>query len=747
MKKKLLTLLLFIGFSFVFQSLFSQEKKDLKVGLVLSGGGAKGLAHIGVLKEIEKAGIRVDYIGGTSMGAIIGSLYAAGYSANQLDSIFNSTNFEKLIQDDLPRSAKTFYEKEVSARYAITLPFKGFKVSFPSAISKGQNIYNLTSRLLLPVSNIDDFSKLPIPFFCMATNVETGEPVKLDHGYLPEAILASGAFPSLFQPVEIGDKMLIDGGVVNNYPINEVKKMGADVIIGVDVQDDLAKRGDLNSAINILLQINNYRTVHDMQKKSKETDLYIKPDIKNFSVISFDQGRKIIDNGEAAGKKVIKQLDSIAALQRKEPKERKIEIPDTLHLSSLNLEGNQKYTRGYIKGKLRFQLGEKISFTKFNQGISNLSATNNFETIQYKLINDPDYGGEALYMKLKENPNDLFLRLGVHYDELYQTAGLINITKKHLLFDDDISSFDFIIGDRVRYNFEYLIDKGVYWSVGVKSTYNSFVKDVDFNFLSDKMIVEDPTADVNKVDIKFSDLTNQIYMQTLFKEEFVIGAGLEHKKIKGTTETISSIDSDKYTLDNTDYYSAFGFLTLDTFDNKYYPTTGLYFNGNFHYYQWASSFDQADFNPFSIAKARMGFATSLGGNFSLSLFTEGGFKIGADKSVNSLDFVLGGYGNKEVNNFTPFLGYDFLSFGGNSYIKATAKFDFKFAKRNHVNFTANIANAGDDIYEKEWLSLPDYTGYALGYGLETFMGPIEITYSYSPETGRSNWFFNVGYWF
>ena len=243
-------------------------KKDLKVGLVLSGGGAKGLAHIGVLKEIEKAGVRIDYIGGTSMGAIIGALYASGYSAHQLDSIFNVLDFETLIRDDVPRRAKTFYEKDDDEKYALTFPFDNFQLRFPSAISKGQNVYNLLSRLLLHVKDVDDFNNLPTPFLCIATDVEKGKQVIFDKGYLPRMIAASGALPSLFSPVTIDDTIYIDGGVVNNYPIDEVKALGADIIIGVDVQDDLRSREELQSAIDVLLQINNYRTIESMEKKS-----------------------------------------------------------------------------------------------------------------------------------------------------------------------------------------------------------------------------------------------------------------------------------------------------------------------------------------------------------------------------------------------------------------------------------------------------------------------------------------------
>ena len=297
MKRALILLFLSVVFTTHAQQ---QSTKNIKVGLVLSGGGAKGLAHIGTLKVLDSLGINIDYIAGTSMGAVIGSLYASGYSGKQLDSIFSNVNFGDIISDNLPRASKTFYERDNSEKYAITIPFNNLKIQLPSAISKGQNVFNLLSKLTLHVSNIDNFENLPIPFFCIATNVETGAPVILDKGSLPQAISASGAFPTLFQPVVIDGQILIDGGVVNNYPIDELKAKGMDIIIGVDVQDDLATKEELKSAPEILLQINNYRTIRDMKEKSKRTGIYIKPNIKGFTVVSFDDGQQIIERGRIA---------------------------------------------------------------------------------------------------------------------------------------------------------------------------------------------------------------------------------------------------------------------------------------------------------------------------------------------------------------------------------------------------------------------------------------------------------------
>ena len=258
---KLVSLILILVFSWGFSQ--EKESKNPRVGLVLSGGGAKGLAHVGVLKTLDSLGVRVDYIAGTSMGAVVGALYASGYTGQQLDSIIRSTNFNLLISDKVPRNSKTFYERKNSEKYVLTLPFNNFKIQLPSSISRGQNVFNLLSKLTLNVSGINDFSKLPIPFYCVATDIQSGEEVILDHGNLAQAIAASSALPTLFQPVKLNNKLLMDGGIVNNFPVNGLLSKNLDYIIGVDVQDDLLMVDELNSVSNIMLQFNNFRAVEE----------------------------------------------------------------------------------------------------------------------------------------------------------------------------------------------------------------------------------------------------------------------------------------------------------------------------------------------------------------------------------------------------------------------------------------------------------------------------------------------------
>lgn len=740
MKKLLLFIFLLLALPGI-----AQDKDDVKVGLVLSGGGAKGLAHIGALKVIEEAGVRIDYIGGSSMGAIIGGLYASGYTAHQLDSIFQETNFNILIQDDIPRSAKTFYEKEDDEKYAITLPFDNFKIGLPTGLSRGQNIYNLMSRLTRHLGNLEDFSELPIPFFCIAANVETGEAVVLDKGSLAQAVSASGAIPSVFSPVKINDQLLIDGGVANNYPVEELRDRGAEVIIGVDVQDSLVDRDNLNSVFDILTQITNFRTISDMKEKIPKTDIYIKPDIRDFSVLSFEKGQSIIDSGKVAADKNLNKL--IALADRQKAPKRTIKIPraDTLQVSSVTLEGNNNYPRSYIMGKLKLDYFTDFTYQDLNEGINNLSATGNFNRLNYRLTPNEDDDYYRLALQVEESDSKSYLRLGLHYDDLYNIGALINFTRKSLLFPNDVISFDFVVGEQFRYNFNYYIDKGFYWSIGLRSRYNNFNKNVSFDFASENAELED--IGVNNISVDYRDFTNQFYVETLFKQVFSFGVGAEHKYLKITSETLNpDPDGNDATFEKSHYFSTFGYLKYDSYDNKYFPTRGVYFDGDFHLYLFSSDFND-NFAEFSMAKGEFGYAFSPLKNFAIRIGTEAGFKIGND-GVNTLDFFLGGYGNNFINNFVPFYGYDFISLSGDSYIKGLVEFDYEIFRKNHVIASVNVANVGNKLYSTgNWLNLPDYSGYALGYGIDTFVGPLEVKYSYSPEIKTSNWFISLGFWF
>jgi len=733
--------LAFLAFLFFnSQQTFSQEQQDSvkrpKIGLVLSGGGAKGFAHIGVLKVLEEAGIKIDYIGGTSMGSIIGGLYASGYNATQIDSIFKKTNFDELINDYIPRSSKNFYGKKNDELYAIVLPFSNFRVGIPEALSKGMYNYNLLSSLTRNVRHVRDFNKLPTPFLCIGTNIETGEEVLLNKGNLVQAMMASAAFPSLFTPVEIDGKLLVDGGVVNNYPIKEVRNLGADIIIGVDVQDDLLNRKSLKNATRILVQITNLQSIDKMKKKIKDTDVYIKPDIRDYGVISFDKGEEIIRKGEEAAFAVYEKIKALTneTTYYKKPK---LKISsDTIQIKKINSDKLDNYTKEYIRGKLRFKPGSTITYDDLKAGMNNLDATQNFSAISYCL--QPDGDQDDLDLVLRENPTQTYLKLGLHYDGLYKSGILLNLTHKKTFLKNDVTSLDIILGDNFRYDFNYYVENGFNISFGFRSRLSQFNRNVTNSFSS--LIAESPG---NLINVDFMDVTNQAYFQTIFVQKFLMGGGLEYKYLKINSPTLSNEDN---IIEKSSYFSVFGYLKYDSLDNKSFPHSGVYFSTDVQTYLASSDYTRK-FKPFSTAKAEIAFVDRLFKKATFKIEADAGFNIGND-SVPFFDYILGGYGYNKINNFNYFYGYDFLSIAGNSYIKTALTLDYEILKKNHVNISANYANLGDDIFTTvDWVSMPKYSGYAIGYGLETIIGPIEIKHSWSPEMSKSFTWFSIGFLF
>ncbi len=718
---------------------FSQEVPRKKIGLVLSGGGAKGFAHIGVLKVIEKAGIKIDYITGTSMGAVIGGLYASGYNATQIDSVFKATNFNELVNDYIPRTSKNFYEKRNDEMYAVSLPFNKFKVGVPIAISKGLYNYNSLNQLFQNVRNITNFNKLPIPFACFATDIESGKSVLLDKGYLPQAILASSAFPTLFSPVEIDGKFLVDGGISDNYPVEKVREMGAEIVIGVDVQDDLKKRDELTEATRILVQITNLQMIENMKGKAKLTDIYIKPEVSQYGVISFDKGQEIIEIGEKAANEFLSELSKYSSNLKPEDYLKQIKTSDIIEINNIQVNELQNYTRAYIIGKLGFENNSKISFKDLKKGIDKINATQNFTSINYRLQKN-NQNQDDLILDLRENEIKNLVKFSIHYDGLYKSSVLTNLTRKKSLFKNDVASLDLILGDNFRYNFDYYLDNGFYTSFGIKSKYNSFSRNVSTDFNNGDLFKQ---LGISSLNINYNDLINQIFIQTVYMQKFSIQFGAEYRHINIESKTLQTSNQ---SFENTDYYSVYANLKFDSMDNKYFPKKGFYFCGDFQSYVTSQDFKQK-INPFSVVKGDLIYATTFFRKATIKLQSEIGFNIG-NRELPYLNFVFGGYGFAPFSNFKPFFGYDFISVAANSFIKNSATINYEFYKKNHLNFAVNNANIADGLFrDTDNISIPRFSGYAVGYGLETVVGPIELKYSWSPETGKGFVWFNLGFWF
>ncbi|NQX80667.1 MAG: patatin-like phospholipase family protein [Flavobacteriaceae bacterium] len=730
MCKKTITYLAFM----LITSLYSQEK-DLKVGLVLSGGGAKGFAHIGVLQVLEQAGVRIDYIGGTSMGSIIGAIYASGYNVAEIDSIIKSLDIKEMILDKTPRNSKTFHDKERGKKYLVSIPVKKFKLQFPKAISKGKSVLHFLTKTLESVDHIYDFKKLPIPFFCIGTDLETGKAKVFEEGNLSLAIRASGSLPALLTPIEIDGKMYIDGGVANNFPTDIMKEKGVDIIIGVDVQGKLHTRGEINSVFDVLSQITYYKTYENKEERINMADVYIRPIIDSLSVTDFDKIEEIIALGREAALPLLDTLRKIARLQKGRKPHIKKRIKNSILITEFTIEGNKKYTNNYIEGILNIKINDEISYSKLYNKINNLDATGNFSRIQYTTSNCGQ--GKRLSLSLEEEPINSILKAGIHYDKLYKTSILLNYTYKNLLFHNDILSLDVIAGDNLRYNLDYFVDNGLFLSYGFyvkthrfESNYKSYIGSID---------------KFRDVRANYNDLTSRGYLQWVLNRRFALGIGVEYNYLKVSNHSYPNDE----TINTNSYIDAIAYLKIDTYDDKYFPMRGFLFENTIKLYLESFEYENS-YQKTSSFRSTIGIAGNFRKKVSIKNQIDLGIVFGGKEKTGILGFFIGGYGENFIDGMIPFYGYNFNVLENTSFAKVLTNINYEIFKGNYISLYSNFLytnnvlgeKTSDDIHNDNILS-----GYAAGYTVKTPIGPIEIKRSWSPDSKLKHWYFNIGFWF
>ena len=300
--KKLIFAVLLLLISCSALSANSMERP--KIGLVLSGGGALGFAHIGTLKMLDSLQIPIDYIAGTSMGGILGALYAIGYDGLELEKLVQQTDWIDLFTDHPSRGKLPYFEKKMADRFQLVFSMEGFHPSPPSGLIFGQKVTLLFSSLTFPYEHIHSFDRLPIPCRCVAVDLVTGNEVVLDRGSLARAMRSTMAIPTIFSPVEWGDSLLVDGGIMNNLPVDVVRAMGADIVIAVDVGNRLHPKEQINSALKVLDQSINMLGIQKWRENSKQADVLIRPDLEGLTMGDFveDKIAQIIHDGKTAAR-------------------------------------------------------------------------------------------------------------------------------------------------------------------------------------------------------------------------------------------------------------------------------------------------------------------------------------------------------------------------------------------------------------------------------------------------------------
>lgn len=429
-----------------------------KIGLVLSGGGAKGLAHIGVLKAIERAGLHVDYIAGTSMGAIVAAMYASGYSAEQIEQISCDTKWMELI-NSRPRLADISVEdKDEFDNYMVVIPMKGFKPQISTGIFSPYMVMLRLQEVFFPVYKVQDFSQLDIPLRCVATDVASGEAVVLTSGDLAFATRSSMAIPGVFAATEYNGTKLVDGGIVRNFPVRDVIDMGADYVIGVNLFSGLTPADKMDNILDVTLQITNFRDAADLKEEKAACDMVIEPDVSKYNAASFAAQDSILVIGDETGKDfepLFRQLaDSLHVaygLPYEMGKRMKPYDPQ-VRIVGFEFEGLENTNKRLLVHALDIHAGHLYRPTDFTEAIRRAMSTGYYRNLNYELVPVGDGNDVIFKCRVSENPKS-FLKVALSYNTFTNASIFVDYQRRSLLGRLSTTDFKLAVSKDFRFRF------------------------------------------------------------------------------------------------------------------------------------------------------------------------------------------------------------------------------------------------------------------------------------------------------
>ncbi len=733
----------------------AQEDRP-KIGLVLSGGGAKGIAHIGILKTLEEVGLTPDYITGTSMGSIIGGLYSIGYSADELQELVTTVNWDEVLTNKISMDKVAIEEKDYYARYLLNFFIEDKKLSLPKGVIDGQNLMEFFSRLTRPVHGINDFNKFPIPYSCVATDIVTGLPVTLNKGSLAMAMRASMAIPSIFTPVKIDDHLLVDGGLVRNFPVQEAIDMGADIIIGVFVSSDLAPESEMTSALAVLQQSAWVTSAFDTREQIKKCDILIKPDISGYSTASFTSASEILERGNEAGKEyydILKNLaDSVKNLGTLN-KVQKLEVRDSYPITEINVIGNKFLSDDYIIGKLRIKQNDENSIGHIEERINVLFGTLYFEKIWYEII--AINGGYTLKLHVKEKPKTE-LKFSYHYDSENKGGILGNITLRNMLLN----------GSRFVFEADLAVNPG-FWADYIKYLGKGQNVALRFKGILDKSDLPLYDSLGNNVSLFNEQNVNAaIGVQATKTQNNTFGANIRWSNTSFKPKVASD---DLRTIEKVVYKSTSlnVFFTRNSLNRRYYPTRGSLVDVTFRsVFQVDGKLDLADsvvidpeelnLNTDRINAIYASYTQLIPTSKKLTFSTEVTMNI-SNLESNTLNFseyyYIGGFFPRN-NNFSPYVGGKQREFVAANFFYTAGQVQYELIRNL---FLKGIVNYLDSEYPMKWV-YPDldasilgdrYRRFGFGFaaGYSSPLGPINL--AVAKDSHRKGWetFFSIGFIF
>lgn len=425
----------------------SLAAERLKIGVVLSGGGAKGAAHVGVLKILEEHNIPVDYIAGTSIGAYVAGMYSLGYSASEVEAIMMGVNWDSGYSDTIPRNILSYRDKQLRDRYNIPLNigYNEGQVRAPSGLLRGQTMSQLLRQSTDLVQQFGHFDDLAIPYRAVATDLETSLPVVISHGSMVKAMQASATVPGALQPAQIEGKLLVDGGIANNMPVDVVKAMGADIIIAVDIGSPLVKKDKLDSTIAVLDQLSNFLTNASTAKQKElltDKDVLIRPAIDALSTTDFTIMPLALTLGKEAANGQLYKLSSMsvspeeyAAYVEAKKAKGKLLMADVRHpINEIVFDNQSKVSLNLLTETLDIKPGQAVSKDELNEALKRIYSLNKFERVDAEFVEGED--GRILTVTTKAKswgPN--YFQLGFNWEDDFNSESAISFDMAYTMTD------------------------------------------------------------------------------------------------------------------------------------------------------------------------------------------------------------------------------------------------------------------------------------------------------------------------
>lgn len=741
-----------------------------KVGLVLCGGGAKGAAHIGVLKVLEENNIPIDYIAGTSMGAIIGAFYAMGYSASDIDSLISNQDWDFVMSDRVKDKNISFEDKKFARKYPLRIPFT---INFNSMPEKeqdidtvigpqppapprpqgsilnnvpmsyvfGQNVYNLFTSLTIGYQDEIDFNNMPIPFACVAVDIVGKQEVVFRSGNIVDAIRASMAIPGYFAPVRLGDKVLYDGGLLNNYPVDVVKDMGADIVIGVLLgREDEAETRLGNNLVEVFDMTLDLYTDSKLKRAIKNTDILIRPSVKGYGALSFEPKSiaKLMDNGRKAAlehEAELKRLKSeIDQRQREEddnligPKyQRKVYAKarmlgnDTLSIGSLSYNGLTMDNAKLFVNRTRLKPGSRLTGKEIESEIDKFYNTKAFRSVNYRL-------------KGKEEPYDLEVNFRPgHNCELGLGARVDNEEVASVMFDVGINrkalyGSSVSLAGKLSYNPKLAI-----------SYFYALPTNAQINFRYEFAYTNTSSLLRSKDYLVYLTNTADLYLSTRkFRNIYTkFGVQLRNYVVRDYSVSPTLARSYDATFDRCNYLNFYISPDYNSLNDSYFPTRGFNLGGSFTYSSAMLYRRDYDFKPFSIAQLHYRGAIGLGSRLAMVPEFNARVLLGTEIPGFYAN-VIGGYEKgRYFDQQTPFRAFTHYRVMKPILTTGSLGLNYRVYKKHYITASASIAADGDNV--DELVAGHKIIGAHLGYALYSPVGPLafNVNWCNDPLPGRN----------